>query len=68
MEYNETDFVFSSELLKFIGHHFFDNRDFSFIGNKLPTKITYNYNNGFELILDLTKKLKINNVLTLKKE
>jgi hypothetical protein len=68
LEYDETDFVFSSKLLKLIGHYFFDNRDVSFIGNKLPTKITYNYNNGFALILDLTKKLKINTLLSLSKE
>jgi hypothetical protein len=66
--YYKNNDLFPSKLIPLFGHHFFDNRDLSFIDNKLPQKITYNYTNGTELTCNLTKKLKINTTLKITKE
>lgn len=67
LEYESNSDIFNANILKYFGHHFFDNRDISFVGYKLPTKITFDYNNGTAISTRLTKKQKINTTLTISK-
>jgi len=68
IEYEKSDLMFSSDLLKFVGHNFFDDRDVSFFGNELPSKITYEYSDVSIPSKNLTRKLKINALLSLNKK
>ena len=63
LEFDGSNNVFPGKLIAHFGHHFFDSRDLSFIVNKLPNKIIFDYNNGIVITNKLIKKLKINTIL-----
>lgn len=68
LEYDNDGGLFPAKLLVYFGHHFLDHRELSFIENKLPTKVTFDYNNGIIDIIKLKKKLKINTSLIISAE
>lgn len=66
--FDNSNDVFPARLIGLFGHHFFDHRDLTYLGNRLPTKIIFDYNNGITVTSKLTKKLKLNTLLSISKE
>lgn len=68
LSFDKSDDVFPARLISSFGHHFFDYRDLNYLGNKLPTKIIFDYNNGITVTSKLIKKTKLNTLLSISKE
>jgi hypothetical protein len=64
--YQNNDFVFHDSILKFYSHGFFDDRDLEFTNNRLPYSININRYDGNFLKLTLSRKEKINLILSTK--
>ena len=65
---SNNDYIFHISVLKFISHHFFDDREIENVSNRLPSLISYDYYNGAKFSYGLTKKQKINTTLTISKD
>ena len=65
---NNEKYIFYSNHLRLYSHHFLVcNKVFS-VPNKLPIKVFYDYHNGVIATSNLTKRKKINTLLSLSKE
>jgi hypothetical protein len=68
VQYDNSDFVFHAITLKIFSHHFFNVNEIKNLGNKLPIKFNINNNDGKVINFNLTKKQKINALLTISNE
>jgi len=68
IEIKKNNFVFNYNLLKFFSEKYFDDRDLSFLGDKTPKRILFEYKHGFKRTFELNKIEKINTTLTITKE
>lgn len=68
IEIKKNDFVFDYNLLKFFSKQYFNDEDLSFLGNKLPNRISFEYKNGFKRTFKLNKSQKINSLLSTTKK
>jgi hypothetical protein len=68
IEIEKNDFVFNYNLLKFFSEKYFDDKDLSFLGDKTPKSILFEYQYGFIRTFELSKIEKINTTLTINKE
>jgi len=68
VQYDNSDFVFHAITLKIFSHHFFNVNEIKNLGYKLPIKFNINNNDGKVINFNLTKKQKINALLTISNE
>lgn len=68
IENEKNNFVFNYNLLKFFSEKYFDDSDLSFLGDKTPKRILFEYKRGFKRTFELNKIEKINTTLTITKE
>ncbi len=65
---NNANYFYPYLALGFFTYHFFDNRIIENTYNRLPIKISFDFYNGFRSSFNLTKKQKINTLLTISKQ
>ena len=58
------DLVFNYNLLKFFSEKYFDETDLTFLGEKIPTLILFEYKHGFIRTFELDKIEKIDKLLS----
>lgn len=68
VEYDNSDFVFHAITLKHFSHHFFNINEISAVNNKLPLLFSIDNNDGKVINFNLTKKQKINTLLSISNE
>jgi hypothetical protein len=68
IEIEKNNFVFNYNLLKFFSEKYLDDRDLSFLGDKTPKRIFFEYKYGFKRTFELNKIEKINTTLNITKE
>jgi hypothetical protein len=65
---NNVNYFYPYLALGFFTNHFFDNRIIDNTYNRLPIKISFDFYNGYRSSFTLTKKQKINTLLTISKQ
>ena len=65
---NNVNYFYPFLALRYFTNHFFDGRIIENTYNRLPIKISFNFYNGFKSSFNLTKKQKINTLLTISKQ
>lgn len=68
IEVEDNDLFFNYNLLKFFSEKYFEDKDLSFLGTKVPKRVLFNYKYGFKRTFELTKIEKINTTLTRPKD
>ncbi len=68
VQYDNSDFVFHANTLKHFSHHFFNINGILNFNTKLPLKFSIDKNDGKVINFHLTKKQKINSLLSISDE